>query len=53
MGETTAVAHGGGTPFGGTASPRPHCLPKTPLHRFLGSNSIVDAIVLSHIPIIS
>ncbi|AOX02593.1 hypothetical protein BJP34_26925 [Moorena producens PAL-8-15-08-1] len=30
MGETTAVAHGG-NPQDRTASPRPHCLPKTAL----------------------
>ncbi|WP_424101474.1 hypothetical protein [Moorena producens] len=32
MGETTAVAHGG-DPQDRAASPRPHCLPKTALHR--------------------
>ncbi|NEP36129.1 MAG: hypothetical protein F6K38_33375 [Moorea sp. SIO3B2] len=33
MGETTAVAHGG-DPQDRAASPRPHCLPKTALHRY-------------------
>ncbi|NEP52761.1 MAG: hypothetical protein F6K65_29740 [Moorea sp. SIO3C2] len=32
--ETTAVAHGG-NPQDRAASPRPRCLPKTALHRFL------------------
>ncbi|OLT59063.1 hypothetical protein BJP37_08440 [Moorena bouillonii PNG] len=34
MGGTTAVAHGG-NPQDRAASPRPHWLPKTALHRFL------------------
>ncbi|NEO15968.1 MAG: hypothetical protein F6J98_07550 [Moorea sp. SIO4G2] len=33
MGETTAVAHGG-NPQDRAASPRPHWLPKTALHRY-------------------
>ncbi|NEQ14519.1 MAG: hypothetical protein F6K44_11945 [Moorea sp. SIO3E2] len=41
MGETTAVAHGGdhGSRSWGKP-PRPRCLPKTALHRFLPSIEI-------------